>query len=226
MQRNVLLPALLLLIVWLGLTGCNIVGGVTGLVSPPPLIKAKHALADKPTLVVLDDRRGLVNNPLTLNRISTAVQSALEAEEVVTTGFVGPNELAALRQELGEEYANTSLAALAIRLDARQVIHAEVDGYQMGLGGDLIRPSISLKVKVFDLDQRTRVFPAAIDPETGTATGSETYPVQSRMPARDVTGQSAARTLAARELADQAGRDIARLFFDWRMPERGEGIDR
>ena len=229
-MRHVVL-ALLIGWVLLCLGGCNVIGGTVGVLSPPEKVEAKYELPDKPTLIVIDDAvpTPVVNNEATLRRIAGAIRGVLEEEEVVTTGFVGQDELAALRQELGESYKSTSLAALAIRLGARQVIHAEVIGYQVGVGGDIIRPSIALNVKVFDLDARKRVFPTAESTDTtqtGLGTGSTVYPVQTRMQARDITGQGAARTIAIRDLADTAGRDIARLFFDWRMPERGMDIDR
>lgn len=211
----------------LGLTGCNIIGGTAALLAPPEQVKAKYELPDKPTLIIVDDAspRPMVNNEATLRRIAGSIRAALEAEGVVTTGFVGQNELAALRDELGADYKQTSLAALAIRLDARQVIHAEVTGYQIAVGGNIVRPSIAMNVKVFDLDRRGRAFPGATDPETGIIEGDNVYPVQSRMPARDASGQGAAHTIAVRELADLVGRDIARLFFDWRVPERGNTLE-
>ncbi|MFN3168382.1 MAG: hypothetical protein ACE37H_15090 [Phycisphaeraceae bacterium] len=210
----------------LGLAGCNIVGGTAALLAPPEKVEAKYELPDKPTLIVIDDAspRPMVNSEATLRRVAGSIRAALEAEEVVTTGFIGQDELAALREELGDEYRQTSLAALAIRLNARQVIHAEVSGYQVDVGGNIIRPSIVMNVKVFDIDERARVFPSAVDPETGFSVGDSVYPVQTNMPARNVSGQGAARTIAVRDLADMAGRDIARLFFDWRVPERGSTL--
>jgi hypothetical protein len=210
----------------LGLTGCNIIGGTAALLAPPEKVEAKYELPDKPTLIVIDDAspRPMVNSEATLRRIAGAIRAALEAEEVVTAGFIGQDELAALREELGDDYRQTSLAALAIRLDAKQVIHAEVSGYQVDVGGDIIRPSISMNVKVFDLDERDRVFPGGVDPESGFTVGDNFYPVQASMPARNIAGQGAARTIAIRDLADIIGRDIARLFFDWRVPERGSTL--
>ena len=62
--------------------------------------------------------------------------------------------------------------------------------------------------------------PADLD-EQGVSTGMNAFPVQTQMPAQDITGQNAARAIAERELANQIGRDVGRLFFDWRRPQPG-----
>lgn len=218
-------------VAWLGLIGglmlsqllgCNVIAGAATVVAPPPKIEAKYELPDKATLIVVDDPRGMVGSPSTLRRIAAATRNVLEAEKVVVLGgFVGQAELADYREELGGRYNQTSLAALAMHLGAKQVIHAEVTGYQVGLGGNVIQPAIALNVKVFDLDERARVFPANSDADTSVDAGASIYSLQSQMPAQDITGQSAIRGIAVRDLADQTGRDIARLFFDWRMPQPG-----
>lgn len=213
--------ALLLFVSLALVTGCNVIGAAATVVSPPEKIKAKYKLPDKPTLVVIDDPQRLVNSPTTLRRIASATRNVLETEMLVTTGFVGQDELAGYRETLGDRYSQTSLAALAMHLNARQVIHVEVIGFQVELGGNVIRPAIAMNVKVFDLDQRTRVFPPEKDPQTGVDSGVSVYTLQSKLPAQDLTGQSAARSIAVRDLADLAGRDIARLFFDWRKPQPG-----
>ncbi|MFK7788129.1 MAG: hypothetical protein AB8C95_01380 [Phycisphaeraceae bacterium] len=216
---------LIVLIVLPQLGGCSYVAVVTDIVTPPEKIEAKYELPDKATLVVIDDPRGLVNSPSTLRRIASATRNVLEVEDVIVLGgFIGQDELAGYREQLGEDYYRTSLAKLGIQLNAKQVIHAEVTGFQVGIGGNVIQPGISMDVKVFDLDERDRTFPRGIDPATGIDSGAKAYGVTSQMRARDLTGQSAARSIAVRELADQAGRDIARLFFDWRMPAVGADL--
>lgn len=216
---------ILVLCLSFGLYGCSWIVGAVSVVKPPEKIKAKYKLPDKPTLIVIDDPRGLVTNPSTLRRIASATRNVLEIEKVVVAGgFIGQDELAGYREELGEDYYRTSLAKLGIQLNAKQVIHAEVTGFQVGIGGNVIQPAIAMNVKVFDLDERDRTFPKGVDPATGVDTGVSVYSLQSQMKARDLTGQGAARSIAVRDLADQAGRDVARLFFDWRVPAIGEGL--
>ena len=225
-MRVVCLSSLLCLTLAM-LSGCNVFNAAVLSVTPPELIKAKYELPDKATLIVVDDPRSLVTSPSTLRRIAAATRNVLEVEQIIVTGgFVGQDELAGYREELGDRYNQTSLAALALHLGASQVIHAEVTGFQMELGGNVIRPAITLNVKVFDVDERARMFPRESDEESAVDIGTTVYPLQSKLPAQDLTGQSAARSIAQRDLADQAGRDIARLFFDWRLPALGSEIDK
>lgn len=221
MKRCVLYSLLLVL---LSVQGCNIVGAAAHVFSPPPLIEARYKLPDKKTLIVIDDPNVLIESPAITQRIALATRTALEVEQVVTAGFVSQNDLNALRESLGPEYKSTSLAGLGIALDAKQVIHVEVLGYQMQVAAGVVRPVIGLQVRVFDLDQRARVFPGGVDPDSGVDLGQAAYPVTTRLAAEDFSEADAARARAARELADKAGRDIARLFFDWRMPEPGANL--
>eukprot|EP00752_Nemacystus_decipiens_P013554 g12012.t1 len=198
----------------------QIISGTVAVFAPPEKVNAKYELPDKATLVVIDDPRSLVNSPDTLRRIATATRNVLEVEEVIVVGgFVDQADLAGYREELGDQYNQTSLAALAMRLDAKQVIHAEVTGFQVDLGGNLIRPAISLNVKVFDLDERKRVFPTQSDIDNSVEIGATVYPLQSQMPARDLTGQSATRSIACGESVPAA---VLKLSFDSvRFGQRG-----
>lgn len=207
------------------LPGCNAVGAAVNLVSPPELVDAKYELPDKPTLIVIDDPAGLINNQGTLRQIAVSTQTTLETEQVVTQRFVTQGELSAYRDELGPAYQSTTLAGLAMHFDVKQVVHAEVVDYQMDMGGSVVRPSITLNIRVFDLDERGRVFPARTGTtEQGSGLGAPFYQFVSRLPARDLSDISAAREIAVRDLSNQAGRDIGRLFFDWRKPQPGSEL--
>lgn len=223
-MRRSFLYVLLLLTLWM--QGCNIIAGATAVLAPPELVEARYPLPDKPTLVVVDDRQQIVQSPPTLNRVATSIRTTLEAERVITTGFVETNDLNALRAELGPAYATTSLAGLGLALDAKQVIHVEVTGYQIQLIAGVVRPTMQVAVRVFDLDARQRVFPGGMDSESGVDLGQGAYPVTTQLTAQDLSEIEAAQALAARDLADTTGRDVARLFFDWRRPDRGANIGR
>lgn len=206
--------------------GCSLMGGLAQAFAPPELVEARYALPDKRTLIVVEDRQQLIEDQGVTARIAATARAALEAEQVVSPdNFVSQAELSAYRAELGEAFGDKSLAGLGLALGARQVIHAEVVGYQMDLGGDVVRPAIALSVKVFDMDERQRVFPTE-DARTGTDTGEAVYPVLTRGDPRNLSNLESARAGVRRELANLAGRDLGRLFFDWRKPKPGTDVQR
>lgn len=207
------------------LTGCNLIGGAAVVLIPKPPVPAQHDLADKKTLIIVEDRYGVVRDTTVLRQVNASIRDALEEEEVITVGFVPQAELTALQAELGTDYQRTALGTIGQRLGAGQVIYAEVTGYQLELGGGVYQPAMALNVKVIDIDEGERTFPPVRDPETGIELGQATAPVQTSMKAVNRTAEgSAARQLVARELAMQAGLDVARLFFKWRRPEPGDTL--
>jgi len=210
----------------LSLQGCSLIGGLAQAFAPPEFVPARYDLPDKRTLIVVEDRQQLIEDQGVPARIAATARAALEAEQVVSPdNFVTQAELSAYRAELGEAFGDKSLAGLGLALGARQVIHAEVAGYQMDIGGDLVRPAIALNVKVFDLDERRRVFPSA-DAQTGVESGEAVYPVLTKGDPRNLSNLESARAGVRRELADLAGRDLGRLFFDWRKPKPGTNVER
>lgn len=206
--------------------GCQAIGVAATVISGPPVVPAQYDMPDKPTLILIEDPSKIINDDAMLRRVAANASAALEAENVVTTGIVGQDELAAYRAKLGKDFRNTSLAALAMHFDAKQVIHGEVVAYQMDVGGGVVRPLLAINVKVFDLDARDRVFPVNTDPETGVDVGQPTYPLVTKRFPQDLNELGAARTIAKRDLANEAGRDLGRLFFDWRRPQPGADVQR
>ena len=53
------------------LTGCNIIAPLAILLAPDPKVEAAYKLQDRPTVVFVDDRNGVVS-PTTLRRLVAA----------------------------------------------------------------------------------------------------------------------------------------------------------
>ncbi|MFI4861419.1 MAG: hypothetical protein ACIAXF_12145 [Phycisphaerales bacterium JB063] len=221
MPRRVL-TLLVLLAMVSALPGCNLIGAAA-IIMPKPPVPAQHELPDKKTLIIVEDRASMVRDTSVVRQVTASIRGALEEEEVVTTGFVPQTELTALQTELGEDYGRTSLGEIARRLGAEQLIYAKVIGYQLEMGGGVFRPMMAFEVKVIDMELGARSFPRTVDPETGIVEGQSFVTVVTEMQARNRTAEgNAARAIAARELADQAGIEIARLFHSWKRPEPGD----
>ncbi|XAM00490.1 hypothetical protein OT109_03680 [Phycisphaeraceae bacterium D3-23] len=213
---------LVLLAVVLALPGCNLIGAAAVILPKPP-VPAQHELPDKKTLIIVEDRAGLVRDTSVIRQVNASIRGALEDEEVITAGFVPQTELTALQTELGVDYQRTSLGEIARHLGAEQLIYAKVTGYQLEMGGGIFRPMMAFELKVIDMELGERSYPRTVDPETGIVEGRTFVPVITELQTRNRTAEgSAARSIAARELADQAGIEIARLFHSWKRPEPGD----
>lgn len=222
-RRATVVVGLLLCMMVLPLTGCNIIGGAAVALIPKAPVPAQYELVDKRTLVIVEDRRGMIQDPAVIRQVNASLREALEEKEVVTTGFVSQAELAALEGELGDAFRSTSLQQIGTRLDANQVIYAEIVAYQLQMGGGIYHPAMAMNVKVIDIDAGERVFPPVSDPETGMTLSSTSAPVRTELRVVNRTAEgAAAQSIASRELAAQAGLDVARLFFEWRRPEPGD----
>ena len=210
------------LVAVMALPGCNFIGAAAYVLIPQPPVPPKFELEDKPALIVVEDRHSLIQDPTVVRRINGAIRNALEEEKVVTTGFVSQAEVTALEGRLGSAYRSTSLQEIGRQLGARQVIYAEITAYRLQLGGGVYRPAMSMSVKVIDIDQGQRAFPPPINEATGVANNATSEPVATELRATSRAAEgNAAQTIAARQLAAQAGLDVARLFFEWRRPEPG-----
>lgn len=217
-----LLSVLLLFGVAYALPGCNLIGAAA-VIMPKPPVPAEHKLPDKRTLIMVEDRGGAVIDTSVLRQLGASIRGALEDEEVVTTGFVPQTELTALQTRLGEDYAKTSLQTIGRELGAEQVIYVNITGFQLELGGGVYQPAMSMQVKVIDLDVGARTYPPVVDEETGIALGQSFVPVMTQMQTRNRQAEGhAARAIVSRELADQAGIEVARLFHSWKRPEPGD----
>ena len=144
-------------------------------------------MAKGKTLIIVEDRNGLVRDTTILRQVNASIRDALEDEEIITTGFVPQAELTALQAELGTDYTRTALGTIGQRLGAGQVIYAEVTAYQLELGGGVFQPGMAMNVKVIDIDEGVRSFPPEVDPETGIAMGQAVVPVRTEMKAELVT---------------------------------------
>jgi len=205
------------------LTGCNVIAGAAALMPKPP-VPAQYEIEDKATLVLVEDKAGVVRDPSVVRQITASIQSALAKNEAITVEFVDVSRVDALRTTLGSEFERTSLGAIGRELGASQVIYVDITGFQLQTGGGLFEPKIWMSVRLIDIDAGKRVFPPDRD-ENGIQSSQSAYAMLSGLSTSTHSAQGgAARTIAARDLSSQAGLDVARLFFEWKRPEPGENL--
>lgn len=188
---------------------CNLVGPVAAIVHGPEKIQALYTLEKERSAVVFVDDRG--NR---MPRRSLRLTAAQEAEKfILKKGLVrdmisGQSALAASAADKGGTLL--SIAEIGRAVGAQQVIYVSVESFALSTDGSTYDPVATLRVKVIDAVNDKRLWP---EDRAGCELGVR-VPVR----ARAMPEGGAARAKAEDDLAAQAGRAVAELFFKHEKP--------
>jgi hypothetical protein len=221
-RRSSLRPAIAVVLAGaaaLAVAGCNIVGPLGYLVAGDPKVKPQFTLQrDKKTVVFVDDRASVLPNRSTRERMAKAAETTLASSKVVQRELV-IDSARLLPVITGERFGKPAgIVEVGESVGADVVVYATVDQFSLSPDGAQFAPLASMRVKVLSVADRKRLFP----------TGDQEWARVDIAP--EVRTQTPPRTLgeraqAERELADKAGRAVARLFveFDPRQDDRRIG---
>lgn len=208
------------------LTGCEVIALVTYIFAPSK-IKARHKLADVPTLILVDDPSNRLGDPGLTGHIAhhagftLSQHGVLQEDHLVSTG-----ELYALVARLGHDYARTAVDRIGSELGAQQVIHVYVDAVTFRTEPGLLRPTATVQVRVIDAVEGRRVYPLNPLP-AGSTTSMGDY--ESLVVTMKYQGDNSHSVNVDRDiqtaLAQRIGRDVARLFFDYLPRQPGEPFE-
>ncbi len=223
------LLALLVCSAVLLLPGCAGPGFVADFITGDENIEKRYQLPDERTAVVVDDPNRAMGAGVLVNVVANNVVYNLKnAKEpaLLTAEIVPPAEVMALRTKLGEKEFNvTPIDRLGRMLGAEQVIYVQIESATLGeIGRTVYKPELVATVKVVDAVNSARLWP-----EGGTLIDSSAPPpgfnliVKMDYEGTDHGGRGLEALLAQR-LAERAGRDVARLFVDWKKPPPGSTI--
>lgn len=206
-------------------SGCELVAFVTQGFAPRK-IKALHDLADRPTLVLVDDPLGRLGDPGLPNEIANQVAFHLAEESLVSQdNLIEARQLYDLRTKLGKDYSRTPVDRIGRELGAQQVIHVYVESVSYSQNPGMYHPTATVHVKVIDAVKGKRLFPLqkALDDENSPLSH---HAVNVSMPHRTMAdgGHHAVRFLG-KPLAQRLGRDIARVFFDHLPRQPGDPLE-
>lgn len=201
-----LIQFLLVMCVVFSGSGCNIVGPAAYIVGGPGTIDAEHALADRPTVVFVDDRENVVN-PTSLRRvIADKVSQDLMSRGVVSR-TISPHDAMSLASRHDTHKDVMPIDAIGRAVDAEQIVYIEMLVFQDS-DGEVPRPIAACRVRVIDVENRERLFPSP-DAEQPYRV------VQQRMREvdRDMYRSRATRYQISETLAEELGDTIAKLFY-------------
>jgi hypothetical protein len=196
------------------LAGCEVVGYPIQVIAGPAKIPAVYELADRPTVILVDDpvgklpERALAN--LLADRIGNRLLKARALEQVIP-----PTLVQQLRQD-EPDFGNWAIDRVGRTVGAEQVVYVLIQDFQLTEEQLVMRPTIAMRIKVVDVSSGRRLFP--VNDQMGYAIGHElVYEAMSDAPAT-------AKQLLARRLIEEAGQRVAKLFYDHKAPEPGEGL--
>ena len=201
------------------ISGCNIASAVGYTLSPEPEFEAKYQLADVPTVVFIDDRRGRVN-PTRLRRViaDEATTQLIEEEAVSAANMIAPRDAMLVARKYDRSGEVISISKVGELVGAEQVIYVDVEQFALTYDGVTPDPKAIARVRVLDLKTGKRVFPDPNDP------GSYGYyQLVVELPDHDPHGFNTVRVRnqMTEALAMQTGDQLGKLFYRYIKSELG-----
>jgi hypothetical protein len=188
--------------------GCAAVGFVAKAIADNPDIPPAYELADRSTVVFVDDPAHLLANLTVGSTIAQRITADLRANKTKMK-IIEPTAIDDLRAG-DAAFAQIPVDVVGQRVGADQVIYVLIDSFTIGDEQGVYRPLGSARVKVIDVPSRRRIFPG--NEQGHTVTRQLNYNHESV----DARGQL---TVLTRSVAEQLGRDIGFLFYTHKRPD-------
>jgi len=208
-SRPSLLATLTLAVAVLG--GCEAPAFVLSNVLPQK-VQAIYEPDDVPTVIFVDDPRRKLPNRQMNGVLANHIGYTLKKEEAIAE-IIPPHLVDNLRANNPEEFNTWAIDKIGRRLGAKQVIYVLVEEFDMGeeTREVALRPEMSVRVKVVDVESGRRLFPNK--DELGFQYTKQLFykPVHNESRSAD--------QMWGRKLMATAGDEIAKLFYE--HPPRG-----
>ena len=206
----------------ISLSGCELLSFISMGFSSNK-IDAEYELADQPTAVLVDDPTNTNGDRFLQRQIASEIGYLLKENEV-TSQIIDQRKLDNLRNELGHNYDKTAIDEIGRRVGAAQVIYVDIKTVQYRAEPGMLRPMAVCEVKVIDAKNGKKLFPGLDADDEVSDMPSEGRVVAITMFYRtQETGNEL--QLVSKVLAERVGRDISRLFYEYKPREPGEPFE-
>jgi hypothetical protein len=210
-----------LLVAALAAGSCNILGPAAYLVYGPPRTDAVYKLTDRPTVVFVDDRANTIprQSDGMCRTIADQVSRELMKKNVLTT-TIRPGDAIGVARRYDRYGDVLSIDAIGEAVKAEQVIYVQMVDFSDTPDGVTPRPQAACEVKVIDVAGDTRLFPPA-------DAAAPTHAVRAALPFVDeeLYSSSSGRLQIYRQLAEELGSQVAKLFYSHETKELGGQLD-
>jgi len=197
------------------LGGCALVGWAADVVGGGQKIPPAFTLADRPTLVMVDDPTNKLPTVDLPNLIAGRVGNRLVERQAIGRANLMP---AVRVSQLAADHADFTtwpIDRVGREAGAQQVIYAVVQQFQLVDASQIYQPVAEVRVKVIDVPSGQRLYPP-----TGAG-----HPVSVEQFYRSMDGSTrATETVLARRLAEELAVNIAKLFHEHLPAQPGERL--
>lgn len=184
---------------------CNVVGGLVYAVHGPEKVPALFELdKTKKIVILIDDRKPVVNSRVNRVRIGTTAERALLDNAKLEHVISCQDLLAVAEREKGSK--PMGLVELGEAVGADILICAKMNSFSLSPDGQTYQPSAIVTIKVMDITGKTRLWPKEPQDEYVLSVSS---PQKQGTPPKSLSEVEAAYTA----LADRAGLAIAQIFY-------------
>lgn len=216
-MRQYLLATLAgLVMVWAA--GCNIVGPIAYAIEGTGTTPAQYTLPDVPTVVFIDDRINSVNPTLLRKEIAMRASTDLMEKKALST-TISPVDAMAVASQADRNNDLMSIDEIGRSVGADVVIYVEMQAFQRSADGASTRPFATCQVRVIDVKNQVRLFPAP-DSEVPSAPVS----AMTREVDPSLMRDRSKRLKVYQELAEELGGNIARLFYKHERVDLGGNL--
>ncbi len=184
---------------------CNIIIPATYIIEGPPKEPAVFELPEKRTLVFIDDPKNRMTRVALRAEVADRTERLLFDEGKVTE-LVSCADAIQLARRSDAQGNRASIESIGRAMNVQQVIYVVVDRFTLSVDGASPRPGATVRVKVLDLEDQTRIFPGD---DNGHLVESEL-----REPPQSMYVSTSGRRQIEDQLAMQLATDIAELFYE------------
>jgi len=202
------------------LGACNILQPAAYLAMGQPKVPAKYELENRPTVVFVDDRNNAI--PINSSRVRRAVaddvtRQLMSRKLVMMT--ISPRDAMALSRNQDRQGKLMSMGAIGETVGAEQLIYIEMLSYRGSPDNVTPRPSAACRLKVIDIVNKTRVFPAP-----GADKDWQDVIVQGAPVSPELYRSSAGRRQIEQMLAAAIADGVTKLFYKHIPDELGSRL--
>ena len=199
------------------LSGCHVVGWFSQAAFPVTQ-SALYEPKQVKTLVLVDDPKQLLPTPQLKAQIAARIGEDLVRNEALDRDLlIDPARITEARIE-HPDFNHWYVEDIANHVGADQVIHLQVTDFHLGKLDDRYRPAATVRIKVWLISERKRVFPD-LDAEIDYVTRAV------RLRSIDPNFQTRTRQIALRQsLAAAIADKSSKLFYEHEQGEFGTGV--